>query len=75
MPTMTEKPTKVTWYISEDTRRALAICAAERNCSIGDLLDGLVAESLPEHLERARRAIAAGEAAPAPKKGRKPKAD
>lgn len=75
MLTMTDKRPKVTFDVPERVRRALAIFAAERNCTIGEAIEGLVTEHLPDHLSQADRAMATGQAGPVPKRGRRPKGD
>lgn len=76
MPTMPPpERSKVTFDVSEPTRRALAIFAAERNVTIGDVIERLVKLHLPDHLARAIEAIENGEEAPKPRRGRKPKGD
>ncbi len=72
MPTMPEKPTKITCYVPERVRRALAIVSAERNISIGDLLRAWVEGEFPEQLKRADQNISEGKPGTG-KRGRKPK--
>lgn len=73
MPTMTEKLTKVTFYVPERIRRALAIVSAERNAPVGELITAIVEEQFPDQLSQADRAIAEGTDAGKSKRGRKPK--
>ena len=75
MLTMTPEQSKVTWYISERIRRALAIAAAQRNVAIGDVVAELVTANLPDQLAQADRAIADGTSAGKLKRGRRPKPD
>ena len=62
----------VSILIPDDVRRAISMFAAEHNLSIGQVIEWMASDYLPEQLVEARKAIAAG--VPAPKRrGRPPK--
>lgn len=65
---------RITVDVPEEHRRALNMAAAERNLSAGGLIETLLDERFPDLIERARKTLAAGEAAPG-KRGRRPKGD
>lgn len=64
--------TRVTFDIPEPIRRAIAIYAAERNYSVGQVIEEMARECIPAHITRAEEAIAEGDTRPV-RKGRPPK--
>ncbi len=73
MLTMSDKRPKVTFDVAERYRRALAIAAAERNCTVGDIISDFIDMHMGEYLERADKAIAAGVVPTPTRKGKPPK--
>ena len=71
MPLMAER-IRLTFDVPEEVRRALNIAAARQGKSVGEVIEQLAEEALPEDMEIARRAIAEGESS-GPRKGRKNK--
>lgn len=73
MSLMAEARFKQTFDIADRTRRALASFAGSENLTIGQAIDRLVEQQLPEFLAIADRAIAKGEPAEKSKPGRRSK--
>jgi hypothetical protein len=74
MPLMAER-IRLTFDVSERVRRALNIYAARMGIPVGEVIEGLVVEHLPEDVAFAERSIAEGKPSPGPKRGRRPKGE
>jgi hypothetical protein len=72
MPLMTER-IRLTYDVPERTKRAIGIAAARTGRTVGEVIEWLAEELLPEDLQLADRSIAAGAKAPQPKRPRRQK--
>ena len=63
---------RVTFDVSDAVKRAIAIYAAEQNLTVGQVIERMAAEHIPDHIAQAERAIESGEKRES-RRGRPPK--
>ena len=73
MPVMSAERIRLTFDVPDRVRRALNIAAARRGVPVGEIIEEMTEECLPDDLSLADRTIAQGAEPPKQKKGRKPK--